>query len=129
MRDIKNNLDGVSSIDPASVTVTTNGSGVDLRDFDGAMVVFQAGTADTGNGDETYTPDVEESDDNSVYSAVAASDLEGALVNMTANSVQRVGYKGAKRYIRAVLTLGGTTPSINTSALVIRGLPHLTPVA
>ena len=56
MRDIKNNLDGISSIDPASITATTHGNGVDLRDFDGAMAVFQAGTADTGNGDETYTP-------------------------------------------------------------------------
>jgi len=129
MRDIKNNLDGVSSIDPASVTVTTNGSGVDLRDYDGAMVVFQAGTADTGSGNETYAPSVEESDDNSSFSAVAASDLEGALSNMTANSAQRVGYKGAKRYIRAVLTLGGTTPSIDASALVLRGLPHQSPVA
>ena len=129
MRDIKNNLDGVSSIGPASYTASTNGSGVDVRDFDGAMVVFQAGTADTGNGDETYTPSVEESDDNSSFSAVAASDLEGALVNMTANSVQRAGYKGAKRYVRAVLTLGGTTPSINASALVVRGLPYLAPVA
>jgi len=129
MRDMKNNLDAVGSIDPASITASTNGSGVDLRDFDGVMVVFQAGTADTGNADETYTPSVEESDDNSVYSAVAASDLEGALVNMTANSVQRVGYKGAKRYIRAVLILGGTTPSIDASALVVRGLPHLSPAA
>ena len=127
MRDIKNNLDAVGSIDPASITASTNGSGVDLRDFDGAMVVFQAGTADTGSGNETYTPSLEESDDNSVYSAVAASDLEGAMVNMTANSVQRVGYKGAKRYVRAVLTLGGTTPSIDASALVVRGLPHHAP--
>ena len=129
MRDIKNNLDGVSSLDPASYTATTNGSGVDLRDFDGAMVVFQAGTADTGSGNETYTPGVEESDDNSTYSAVAAGDLEGVPINMTANSVQRVGYKGGKRYIRAVLTLGGTTPSIDASALVIRGLPHHSPLA
>ncbi len=129
MRDIKNNLDGVSSIDPASITATTNGSGIDLRDFDGAMVVFQAGTADTGSGNETYAPSVEESDDNSSFSAVAASDLEGALSNMTANSAQRVGYKGAQRYVRAVLTLGGTTPSIDASALVLRGLPHQSPVA
>jgi len=128
MRDIKNNLDAVGSIDPVSITASTNGSGVDLRDFDGAMVVFQAGTADTGSGNETYTPSLEESDDNSVYTAVAASDLEGALGNMTANSVQRVGYKGAKRYVRAVLTLGGTTPSIDASALVVRGLPHHTPL-
>lgn len=129
MRDIKNNLDAVSSIDPASVTASTNGSGVDLREFDGAMIVFQAGSADTGNADETYTPGVEESDDNSAYSPVAASDLEGALVNMTANSVLRVGYKGSKRYVRAVLTVGGTTPSIDASALVVRGLPHYAPAA
>jgi len=129
MRDIKNNVDGVGSIDPASITATTNGSGVDLRDFDGAMVVFQAGAADTGSGNETYTPSVEESDDNSSFSSVAASELEGVLANMTANSVQRVGYKGAKRYVRAVLTLGGTTPSIGASALVVRGLPHLAPAA
>lgn len=127
MRDIKNNLDGVSSMVPASYTATTSGSGVDLRDYDGAMIVFQAGTVDTGNADETYTPGVEESDDNSNFSAVAASDLEGALSNMTANSVQRVGYKGARRYIRAVLTLGGTTPAIAASALVVRGLPHHAP--
>jgi len=129
MRDMKSNLDGVSTMDPASYSSTANGSGVDLRDFDGAMVVFQAGTADTGSGDETYTPSVEESDDNSTFNAVAVPDLEGALANMTANSVQRVGYKGSKRYIRAKLTLGGTTPAIDAAALVVRGLPHHAPAA
>ncbi|NIQ97540.1 MAG: hypothetical protein GWN87_27715 [Desulfuromonadales bacterium] len=129
MRDLKNNLDGVNSLAPAAYTASTNGSGVDLKGYSGAMVVFHAGTADTGNADETYTPGVEESDDNSTFSAVAASDLEGVLANMTANSVQRAGYKGSKRYVRAVMTLGGTTPSINASALVVRGLPHAAPVA
>ena len=129
MRDIKNNLDGVNSIDPASYTTSTNGSGVDLQDFDGAMVVFQAGIANTGIGNETYIPSVEESDDNSSFLPVATSSLDGTLSNMTTNSVQRVGYKGAKRYIRAVLTLGGGAPSIDASALVVRGLPHLAPVA
>ena len=129
MRDLKNNLDGAHSLGPANYSATTNGSGVDLQGYSGAMLVFHAGTADTGNADETYTPSVEESDDNSSFSAVAASDLEGALVNMTANTVQRAGYKGSKRYVRAVLTLGGTTPSINASALVVRGLPHIAPAA
>lgn len=127
MRDIKNNLDGVGSIDPENYTATTNGSGVDLRDFDGAMVMLQAGTISSGIGNETYIPSVEESDDNSNFSVVAASDLEGALADMTANSVQRIGYKGAKRYIRAVLTIGGGSPSINASALIVRGLPHYVP--
>ena len=127
MRDMKNNVDAVNSLAPATYTATGNGSGADLQGYSGAMVVFHAGTADTGNGDETYTPSVEESDDNSAFNAVAAGDLEGALSNMTANSVQRVGYKGSKRYIRARLVLGGTTPSIDASALVLRGLPHHAP--
>ena len=129
MRDIKNKLDGVSSMGPDGFTVTTSGTGVDLRDFDGAMMVFQTAVIDTANGDETYIPSVEESDDDSNYSTVSASDLDGTLVNLTANSVQRVGYKGSKRYIRAVLTLGGTTPSIAASVLVVRGIPNQTPVA
>ena len=73
-------------------------------------------------------PAVEESDDNSNFSVVAAGDLEGTLFNMAANSIQRIGYKGSKRYIRAVLTLGGTTPAINASALVVRGIPRIAPV-
>lgn len=127
MRDLKNNLDGVNSLAPDTYTASSNGSGVDLQGYSGAMVVFHAGTADTGSGNETYTPSVEESDDNSTFTAVAASDLEGTLANLTANSVQRAGYKGSKRYVRAVLTLGGTTPSIDASALVVRGLPHQAP--
>ncbi len=127
MRDIKNNLGGARSLDPDSYTVSANGSGVDLQNFDGALVMFQTGTADTGNGDETYIPGVEDSDDNSNFSPVPVSDLEGTLSNLTANSVQRIGYKGDRRYIRAVLTLGGTTPSINASALVVRGLPRHSP--
>jgi len=129
MRDIRNNLDGVNSIVPNSYTASTNGSGIDLQGYDGAMILFQAGTVDTGSGNETYSPSVEESDDNSTFSAVSASDLEGSLANMTANSVQRVGYKGARRYLRAVLTLGGTTPSIDAAVLVVRGLPHQSPLA
>jgi hypothetical protein len=129
MRDIKNNLDGVRSIDPASYTASINGSGVDLQGFDGAMIVFQAGNTNTGIGNETYIPSVEESDDNSNFLPVATSALDGTLSNLTSNSIQRVGYKGAKRYIRAVLTLGGGTPSADISALVVRGLPHLSPVS
>ena len=101
MRDMKSNMDAVNSLDPDNYTATTNGSGVDIRDFDGALVVFSAGTVDVADADEVYTPSVEESDDNSTYSAVASADMEGTLSNLTDNSIQRVGYKGSKRYVRA----------------------------
>ncbi len=127
MRDMKNNMDAVNSLDPNSYTATTNGNGVDIRDFDGALMVFSAGTVDVGNADEVYTPSVEESDDNSSYSAVASADLEGTLSNLTANSIQRVSYKGSKRYVRATLTISGTTPSVQAAAWVVRGMAHQAP--
>ena len=116
MRDLKNNLDGANSLAPASYTSTTNGSGADLQGYSGAMLVFHAGTADTGNGDETYTPSVEESDDNSSFSAVAASDLEGSLANMTANTVQRAGYAFGAAYLGLVANAAGLTDRIDVEA-------------
>lgn len=127
MRDMKNNMDAVNSLDPNNYTATTNGTGVDVRDFDGALMVFSAGTLDVANADEVYTPSVEESDDNSTYNAVASADLEGILSNLTANSIQRVGYRGSKRYVRAVLTIAGTTPSVQAAAWVVRGIAHHAP--
>ena len=128
MRDMKNNMDAVNSLDPDNYTATTNGTGVDVRDFDGALVVFSAGTLDVANADEVYTPSVEESDDNSTYSADASADMEGTLSNLTANSIQRVGYKGSKRYVRATLTISGTTPSVQAAAWVVRGIAHQSPL-
>lgn len=129
MRDMKNNMDAVNSLAPAAYTASSNGSGVDLQGYDAAMVVFSSGAADFVDTDEVYTPSVEESDDNVNYTGVAAGDLEGTLAGLSANSVQRVGYKGSKRYIRAVLTIAGTTPSVQAAGIVLRGRPAQAPVA
>ncbi|MGP0566293.1 MULTISPECIES: hypothetical protein [unclassified Nitrospina] len=129
MRDMKSNVDAVNSLAPAAYTASSNGSGVDLQGYDAAMVVFSAGAADTTDTDEVYTPKVEESDDDVTYTAVAAGDLEGALADLSANSIQGVGYKGSKRYIRAVFTITGTTPSIQAAGTVLRGHPAQAPIA
>ena len=132
MRDIKSNVDAQPSINPGTFTATESGAGVDLRDFDSAMVVFNAGTADTANANETYIPSIEASDDDGAtdpYTAVAASDLDGDLSTILQNTTRRIGYKGNKRWIKGVLTLAGTTPSIDAGAMVMRGNPHQAPVA
>lgn len=124
-KDIKSNLDVVQSLAPAARTASANGSGVDLQDYLGAMVVFELGAKTDG----THTPSVEESDDNSTFSAVAAADLLGSLSAMSANTVQRVGYIGSKRYIRAVMTVSGATTGALSSAVVVRGEPKLAPLS
>ena len=106
---------------PTVKNATANGTGVDLKGYETAVAVVQFGTWTDG----THTPSLEESDDNSSFSAVAAADLEGAFTAVSAgggsNTIQQVGYKGRKRYVR--LSLRGAT-SFNTvfaQALVARG--------
>ncbi|MBI5427265.1 MAG: hypothetical protein HZA02_03175 [Nitrospinae bacterium] len=124
MRDMKNNVDAVTSINPAAQTATVNGAGVDLRGFESAMVVFHPGTI----ADGTHTPKIQESDDNSAFTDVAA-DQQGTLTALASNTVQRVGYIGSKRYIRAVSTVAGATTGGVYGALVLRGSPNIAPAA
>jgi len=108
---------------PAARTATSNGTGVDLKGYDTAIAVVQFGTWTDG----THTPSLEESDDNSTFTAVAAADMEGSFTAVSSgggsNTIQTVGYKGRKRYIRVKLTLAGTTTGALSSAAVVRSLP------
>lgn len=124
MKDLKNQLDAVNSINPDDYTATINGLGIDLQGFDGSAIVFSVGTVTDG----THTPKIEESDDNSSWTDVALVDQEGLLTDLVSDTNQRVGYKGAKRYLRAVLTISGATTGAQAASLVLRGIPHLSPV-
>lgn len=126
MRDIKSELDPIASLAPAARTNgTANGTGVDLRDFDGAMAVFNVGVITDG----THTPKLQESDDDSTYNDVAAADQLGTLAALASNVNQKVGYIGIKRYVRAVSTVTGATTGGVYAALVVKGLPHRSPVS
>ena len=122
-RDLFNNVNAVQSLAPATRNANTNGTGADLQGFEAAMAVFEVGAITDG----THTPAVEESDDDSAYTAVAAADLQGTLANFTANSIQRVGYLGSKRYIRAQVNSSGTTGAAY-SAVIARGHARHAPV-
>lgn len=127
-RDLKSNVDAASGLSPAARTATGTGSGVDLRDYDSAMAVFAIGNWTDG----TWTPSLQESDDDTTYAAVAAADLQGTFTAISGTAgeytVQRVGYIGAKRYVRPMLSGTGTT-GIDASAVIMRGHPRRAPLA
>ncbi len=123
--DTKQTQDVQNSLVPAARTSSANGSGVDLANFASATVAFSVGTITDG----THTPSVEESDDNSSFSAVAAADLIGTLSALASNTNQRVGYRGSKRYIRAVTTIAGATTGGVYAGVVIRGDGRKQPTA
>lgn len=132
-KDLKSNVDAVQSLTPAVRTVAANGTGVDLRGYESAMVVFSLGAFTDGE----FTPGVEESDSlGSGYTAVAAGDLAGTLTPIGSvagqNAIQRVGYKGTKRFIRAVVAEEASpTPStgLEIGANVLRNSAHGLPLS
>lgn len=97
------------SLKPAARTASANGTGVDVRGFNNVKVYFDLGTWTDG----THAWTIEESDNNSDYTAVAAGNLDGSLPSVTSGSnddtVAVVGLTGkVKRYVRAVCTITGS---------------------
>lgn len=129
LRDLVNSLSAAESLAPASQTAAANGTGVDLRGFDSAAVVIERGAA--GGTTPSFTFEVQESDDNAAFAAVAAADLDGTEPVVTAAGAPvKIGYKGVKRYIRVAITVvTGTSPTLLCAASVVRGHPHQTPAA
>ena len=124
--DTKQTQDVQNSLAPAARTSSANGSGVDLANFASATVAFVVGTITDG----THTPSIEESDNNSDFTAVAAADLIGSLAALASNTNQRVGYRGSKRYIRAVSTIAGSPATGGVyAAVVLRGDGRKQPTA
>jgi len=129
IRDLLHRTMVMPSLYPAARTNgTVNGTAADLRGYDAVMIVVSFGAWTDG----THTPSVQHSVDNSTYTTCAASDLDGTLTAVSSsggsNTVQQVGYIGAQRYVRVVMTTSGATTGALSSASVIAGAPRNAPV-
>lgn len=129
-RDMYNNVKATQSLAPAArVTGVFNGTAADLRGYEAAVVMISFGAYTDG----THTPSLQESSDGSTYTPVASTSMQGSLsaVNSAggANTIQTVGYIGACRYIRVVMTVTGATTGALTSASIVGGRPQSAPVA
>lgn len=124
---MKEQLDFVTSLAPGAIrTSTPSTTGVDLAGFNAAVCVIAVGAITDG----THTPALHESDDNSTFTAVAAADMVGSFAALAANTNQRVGYIGRKRYIKPIITVTGSPGTGGYySAGVIRCQSHKQPVA
>jgi len=94
-----------ASLAPQARTATANGASTDLAGYNGAICLVSVGVITDG----THTPKLQECDDNATWTDVVAGDLEGAFVALVSATNQFVGYKGRRRYLRAVVTVAGAT--------------------
>lgn len=130
LRDMFHNTCVKSSLVPSvRVNGVATGTAVDLRGFDAAVITVAFGVYTDGS----HTPSLQHSVDGVTYTAVSGSDLNGGFVVVSgaggANSVQSVGYIGAQRYVRVLMTVTGATSGAASGASVIAGEPHNAPVA
>ena len=90
------------------------GTAIDRQGRDGLEFIFQVGAYTDGS----VTPLIEESDDNSTFTAVADADLTNteASAALSAAGVSSIGYVGFKRYVRATaVTAAASTLSVGAS--------------
>ena len=116
-RDIRNNLAVVQLLAPQDTKgATTNSASVDTKGYGACGIVVSVGAL-TGEDATNYVSlAMQESDQaDAGFADVDSTDLIGAFASLNAagkaNSVQFVGYRGTKRYLRVVATKHGTTVS------------------
>ena len=81
-----------------------------------AMVITVDTAADVASGNETYAFALETDDNTSFSSATTLVSKTIAGASLTAGSQHILAFQtGAERYLQAVYTLGGTTPSITVT--------------
>jgi hypothetical protein len=128
-KDLYQELAAATSLTPAARSANTavNGTGVDLQNYGGNVVLIVAGTITDG----THAFKIQDSADNSSFADAAAADVVGSLTSFTsattAGTVREASYIGAARYIRVVATTSGATTGGLFSAVVVRGRPRTLP--
>jgi hypothetical protein len=126
LRDLFSSLLAVTSLVPA-VRTSVSANGVDTRGYDSAAVVIHAGAVTDGS----FAFKLQESDDNSAFTDVAAADVDGTLPTITTgnpNTVHLVGYRGSKRYIKPAATVTGSPATgAALAASVLLGHPQRSP--
>ncbi len=128
MRDLVHNIKAVIAAAPATRAASFDGPPIDLLGFDAAALVVSTG-AITGAGDMSVKLQESDTDTAGDFTDVPEERMQGSIEgSLVANSTVKVGYRGFKRYVRAVLTLNGGT-SVTVSATFVLGRAAYRPVA
>ncbi|EGF93739.1 hypothetical protein ABI_21810 [Asticcacaulis biprosthecium C19] len=135
-------LDHISKLLPVAaitpVAARTNNTAItstalDLQGCGSASFVLLTGANTDANA--TFALEIQESNDDATYTAVADADLIGTEAQASFdfskdNLTFWIGYKGSKRYLKAVVTPSGNdSGDIFLSAVWLKGHLELAPAA
>lgn len=136
MRDMLSNQQLVIAAPQTLSGTTPNNSALfDTKGFDALTVYAVTGTVTDAGDAAGFSMKLQESDSTAAgtFTDVADDDLLGADLTATLDTQDNVllggqGYRGNKRYVRAVFT-GTTGTNAVVQALAVLGKPHRAPVA
>jgi hypothetical protein len=119
INDLANNAVLGVSLQASSRSTNANGTGVDLVDTDGECFAFATVSAVSAG---TTAPTVDISMEESTASGGTYTAITGATFAQitAAGTPAPINFKRTKRFVRAVGTVGGTTPTW-TGAVLIMG--------
>ena len=121
MRDFENDLKHDSVIDPKVLTADANSASVDMAEYrDVAFYVTVGAAGDTFSASVKTEIEVQESADNSSFTACADADITNAVSATHTGTCAVIDadgecatlyvtqYRGAARYVRVVINVTGT---------------------
>ena len=132
MRSIIDNVQSLKVISAQELTSTKTSDAIDTMGFNTSMLVLNIGAIDHTTGDETYvaiitecnTDDGQFADSGLVLPIITKAAVENKIVEQAIDGLGT----SRKRYIKLVLTLAGTSPSIEVSATLELGRAYKQPV-
>ena len=138
MKDLYNNIEVTSVLDPIAVTATATYTDIDLQGFNSSCLIVNCGlNGETLGSSHKFVGVLYDSADGTTYAAVETADMldltvtAGTIFTIDAtgedNSIYKFGYVGGKRYLELVVTVTGTV-SMPMSIELIKGEPESSPV-
>lgn len=129
MKDLVNEISIAQSLVPRAITtVSISGATVDLRGYESATFVIDAG--DWTDGTHTIVLQESDTDVDGDFTAIADADLIGtepAIIDeATDDQVYEIGYRGVMRYvrIRSVVTDAPGTGAYYTGSVIRHAARH-----
>lgn len=95
-------------------TASANGTGVDVTAYDGEAVFVLDSALGTGTS-PTLDVKLQDSPDNSIWTDIPGATFAQVTDAAAAQEKIKANITGASKWVRAVATIGGTTPSFTFS--------------
>lgn len=115
--DINSGIDALELVPGARTTTTGNGTGVDIRDYEGiATIILSVGAG--GGTTPTLDIKIQDSADNSSFTDVTGKAFT-QVTTTASKQTMSLDIDNVRRYVRAVKTVGGTSPTFDGSVVMV----------